>query len=150
RQARLRRRGAAGLSRLSSGRLMIPRVRVTGILVGVLALCLVAATDAGAKVAARSKGLNAVVGAKQWRLSLENGRGSTVLSEFPGTGAGPSGTLGFRDQDGVWHHATRVLKSRRKGGKYRATLATDDPQRKLDVRLEPDGAGVIELSAEIK
>jgi hypothetical protein len=62
-----------------------------------------------------------------------------VLAEAPGTGSGPTGTLGFRTALG-WFHATRVVEGRRDGADYEAVLATSDPLgRRLGLRLGPDG-----------
>ncbi|MBA3305987.1 MAG: glycoside hydrolase family 31 protein, partial [Thermoleophilaceae bacterium] len=83
-----------------------------------------------------------------WRLSLVDPQGGPVLTEHPGTGPGPTGTLGFRAA-GVWRHATRVLSSRREGAAYVAELATTDPLRRIELRLRPDAEGVIELVAKL-
>jgi alpha-glucosidase (family GH31 glycosyl hydrolase) len=98
------------------------------------------------QVVANAGALRATVGADPWGLALIGPRGRRVLSEYPGTGASPSGTLGFRSL-GVWHHATRVVSSHAGGGAYLATLATDDPQRTIGVRIRAAGPGMIDLSA---
>ena len=93
--------------------------------------------------------LRAEVGTGAWRLAFEDARGRTVLAEAPGLGAGPTGRLGFRTAD-RWFHATRVISSRRRGGAFEATLATNDPAgRRLEVRVAPDASGVIALTARV-
>jgi len=94
-------------------------------------------------------GLRAVVSTQPWHLGLVDRRGRSVLSELDGSGPGPSGTLGFRTGT-IWRHATQVLTDRRRGVTYAATLATNDPAgRRIEVRIAPDAAGVIGLSAAV-
>jgi alpha-glucosidase (family GH31 glycosyl hydrolase) len=92
--------------------------------------------------------LRAVVRADPWKLELIDSAGETVLAEATGTGLGPDGSLGFRTPAG-WRHATRLLSARRSGPAYEAVLATTDPLRRLEVRLAPDGEGVISLDARV-
>ena len=118
----------------------------------IVALALVAgplATAPGAQAATVTAGaLRAEISEDPWRITLTDAAGQTVLSEHPGTGAAPTGTLGFRAA-GVWRHATRVLSSSRAGDAYVARLATTDPLRTVDVRLEPGADGVIALEASV-
>jgi alpha-glucosidase len=93
--------------------------------------------------------LRADVHADPWHLTLRDRHGAAVLSEYPSTGPGPSGTLGFRVRGSGWHHATRVITASRDPGSYDATLATDDPLRTIQLHLTPAGAGVVRLQARI-
>jgi alpha-D-xyloside xylohydrolase len=115
---------------------------------GVMAIGLMCSAPASAKVAATAGSFHAVVGENPWSLTLKRG-GSSVLAEYSGSGAGPSGPLGFRTRDGAWHHATRALASARHGGAYTATLATDDPSHRIAVRIARAGDGVISLDAQL-
>ena len=101
-----------------------------------------------AETVSRAGALEAQVQADPWRLRFVDRSGRRVLSDAPGTGPVAAGTLGFRAL-GVWFHATRVLQQRQDGETYSATLATTDPLRRLRVRIAPDGAGVIAVSAEL-
>ncbi|MDQ3759703.1 MAG: hypothetical protein M3331_07160, partial [Actinomycetota bacterium] len=93
--------------------------------------------------------LTASVTENPWRLELTGKGGEDVLSEHPGTGAGPSGTLGFRTALG-WRHATSVISSSREDGVFTADLATTDPLRTIRVELSPAGRGIIALDARLK
>ncbi len=80
---------------------------------------------------------------KPWRLVFLERSGRTALSELPGAG------LGFLSASG-WARVTRVLRGRRSGRAYAATLATDDPLgRRVALRVAPDGEGVIALRAKV-
>jgi alpha-glucosidase (family GH31 glycosyl hydrolase) len=114
----------------------------------VAVLSSLAASSAARATVAATGTLRAEVSEDPWRLSFVGSGRDPVVSEHPGTGPGPLGTLGFRSQ-GVWRHATRVLSSRREGRAYVAELATTDPLRRIDVRLEAAGEGVIELDARV-
>ena len=82
-------------------------------------------------------------GGDPWRLGFLERSGRTVLSE------GPGGGLGFLAATG-WARATRVMEGKRSGRAYEAILDTDDPLgRRLAMRIEPDGEGVIALRAEV-
>jgi alpha-glucosidase len=83
-----------------------------------------------------------------WHLALTDGSGRTVLSENRGLGAGPTGTLGFNTAGG-WSHATRVASGGMQGGAFVAQLDTTDPTRGIQVRIEPDGDGIIRLTASV-
>src|SRR5262249_9437730 len=84
-----------------------------------------------------------------WRLVLRDGNGRTLLAEHAGTGPGPSGTLGFRTAEG-WVHATRPLGSRAGRRGIDVALATTDGRgRRLKVRVEKDGDGIVRLEARI-
>jgi sulfoquinovosidase len=125
-------------------------VRAPATLVVAIVLCVALASSARADVVADAGTLRADVRPDPWQLTLLGRHSKRVLSEFPGTGAGPSGTLGFRTRGSVWHHATRVVAQHGSAGGYRATLATDDPLRKIHVRVAPEGNGVIGLDARIE
>lgn len=92
--------------------------------------------------------LRAKVSEDPWGVSFVDQNDRPVLDEHPGTGPGASGTLGFRAA-GVWRHATRVISSSRDGEALVAELATTDPLRRMEVRLEPDAEGVIRLGAKV-
>ena len=100
----------------------------------------VLAPQASAQVS--SGPLRANVAPDPWRVTLTDAAGATVLSEHPGLGVGPSGTLGFRTAAG-WFHATRVASGGQVGGAFEADLETTDPTRGIHVRLAPDGEGLI-------
>jgi alpha-glucosidase (family GH31 glycosyl hydrolase) len=118
-------------------------------LLGVALASIATAPAAAETVAADSGALRATVGKDPWSLALVGRNGRTVLREFPGLGAGPSGTLGFRSAGGVWHHAARVVSSHRSHGAYVATLATDDPAHSLKVRISRAAPGAIDLDADL-
>ncbi len=100
-----------------------------------------ATVDAGA--------LRAVTGSSPWDLRFTDAKGRSVLAQNRGTGAGPTGTIGF-EAGGSWRHATRAVSVRRAGRALVAVLATTDPGgRRLGVRLTRDAAGVIRLRAEV-
>lgn len=85
-----------------------------------------------------------------WHLSFTDQSGRTVLSEHPGTGTGPTGTLGFA-AEGTWRHATRVVSAQRTKGGYIAELATTDPLgRRIEVRVARAAEGVIALDARVR
>ena len=92
--------------------------------------------------------LEAAVSSDPWLLELTDREGNLVLSEHPGTGSAPSGTLGFRTATG-WSHATRVTESLLEDGIFTAQLETTDPLRTISVELRPDGKGVIALDARL-
>ena len=75
--------------------------------------------------------------------------GSAILAEHPGTGSGPSGTLGFRTVLG-WNHATEVLSSSVDDGVYTAELETTSPLHTIQVELRPAGRGIISLDAQLQ
>ena len=116
----------------------------------VAAVFFLVAGHARADVVVNAGELRADVRADPWRLTLRDRHGTTVLSEYPSTGTGPSGTLGFRIRARGWHHATRVVSHSQDGGAYGATLATNDPLRTIHLRLVPDGAGVIRMEARVQ
>ena len=97
----------------------------------------------------RSGPLEAVVAGDPWQLELTDRDGETVLSEHPGTGSGPSGTIGFRTAAG-WSHATRVAESSTQDGAYVAVLETTDPLRTIHLELRPEARGVIALDARLE
>lgn len=125
-------------------------MRVSVSCIGVVALALAAAGSARAEVVADAGAVRAEVRPDPWLLTLRDADGTRPLSEYPATGTGPSGTLGFRTRGGGWHHATRVISQRERGGAYTAVLATNDSLRTIRLRLAPDGAGVIALRARIQ
>ena len=111
-------------------------------------LLLASAADASAAVVADAGAIRAEVGERSWSLAFSDRRGRRILAQHPGTAAEPTGTLGFRSAAG-WQHATRVVSSRRAGGGYVADLGTTDPERAIEIRLEPAGGGVIALEARV-
>ncbi|HYH60426.1 MAG TPA: TIM-barrel domain-containing protein, partial [Solirubrobacterales bacterium] len=120
------------------------------LLIGVLACWAALSTNAlAADSVIRSGPLEASVSGDPWLLELTDADGNPVLSEHPGTGSGPSGTLGFRTAAG-WSHATRVMSSAVEDGVFEAQLETTDPLRTINVELRPDGKGVIALDARLE
>jgi alpha-glucosidase (family GH31 glycosyl hydrolase) len=103
-----------------------------------------------AAIVADAGALRADVAADPWALTLVDRSNATVLAEHPGTGPGPTGTLGFRAA-GVWHHATRVASATSNGGAYVAELETNDPGgRTIELRLAAMGEGVVSLDATVE
>ncbi|HEX2016896.1 MAG TPA: TIM-barrel domain-containing protein, partial [Solirubrobacteraceae bacterium] len=97
-----------------------------------------------------SGALVASISPNPWQLVFRDARGTPVVTESTGLGLGRTGTLGFESGGGAWYHATRVLTQAREGSAWTATVATTDPGgRSLAVRLEPDGEGVLRLTASV-
>jgi alpha-glucosidase (family GH31 glycosyl hydrolase) len=119
------------------------RALAAALAVGGLALL---APTSQAKTVLDAGPLQARVTASPWHLELVDQNGKRVLSELSATGAGPSGTLGFRTASG-WQHATAVLSSTEGKRAYTAQLATTDPSRTIGLRLSRSEKGVIALSA---
>ncbi len=119
-----------------------------------LSVCILSAIWPAADLPAEARGdvasgpLRAAVTADPWHLSLAYPSGRSVLEENAGFGSGPTGTLGFSTAAG-WSHATRVASAGMEGAAYVAQLETTDPTRGLEVRIEPDSAGVIRLIASV-
>ena len=112
------------------------------------ALVLAAWTPAAQAATVESGSLSAATTDEPWGLVFEDGRGE-VLRQHPGTATGATGALGFRTALGWWR-ATRVERGERRAGAYEATLATTDPMgRKLDIRIEPAGEGIVRLRAQV-
>jgi Galactose mutarotase-like len=109
-------------------------------------IAVVAAAPAQAETI-ESGALRAETQADPWRLTFHDARGP-LLSEHAATGDAAAGTLGFRTALG-WAHATRVLDARRDGGALVLELATTDPLRRMEARLEPAGEGVVRLEARV-
>ena len=105
------------------------------------------AAPASAQVSAGGA-LRAEISADPWHLRVADSAGATVLDENAGLGLGPSGTLGFSTAAG-WFHATRVVSGGPSGGAYEADLETTDPAHGIQVRIEPDGDGILRLSASV-
>ncbi len=117
-------------------------------LMGILSAAFPPAVEAKARVDAGA--LVAVTREAPWRLAFAERSGRVVLRQRAGTGAGSSGALGFKAA-GRWFHATRSRRVTRVAGRYRATLATNDPRgRRLAVTLRRDAAGVIRLTARVR
>jgi alpha-glucosidase (family GH31 glycosyl hydrolase) len=124
------------------------RVATAALAAAVLAGALMGPGPAAAAEVA-SGPLRAATGGDRWALTFTDAGGDTVLNESPGRGAGPAGTLGFRDVT-AWRHATRVIDERRRGTGVAATLATNDPSgRRIEVTLTPQRRGVIQLRASV-
>jgi sulfoquinovosidase len=116
---------------------------------GCTAAALCCALPAAALAAeVETDGLSANVRADPWGVSFVESNGRVVLEEHPGTGPGPSGSVGFK-AGGTWFHATRVVSQRREGSTYVAEVATTDPTTQMRVELSPDRAGVIRMKASI-
>jgi len=99
-----------------------------------------------------------------WNMTFFDAEGNPVLVELPDTGDGPSGSLAMHlgppppgngqqpalpplvdgmpatppARDSGWVRATAVESSRTEGPSYVATIATSDPNRKLELVAEPD------------
>ena len=125
------------------------RTRTRALAVAIALSLLAAVPQARAEVAADAGALQAQVTASPWSLELADRRGRTVLSEHPGAGAEPTGTLGFR-AGGGWEHATEVTDSARSDGVYTATLATTDALRTIELQIRRAGEGVIALDAAVE
>ncbi len=108
-----------------------------------------------------------------WNMSFHDGEGNEVLVELPAVDDGPSGSLGMHlgppppgsgerptlppdlpqlpvpplpsSRDDGWVHATRAESSQTESERYTATLATTDPQRKLELIASVRADGVIEV-----
>lgn len=120
---------------------------IIGAALAALSLLLTPALAPAAKV--EGPPLNVKVGSSLWSFQLVDGKGKSVLSEYPGTADSPAGTLGFRVDD-TWEHATKVTSAATEGSSVRTyRLATTDPGRQLDVRVERTGDGSIRMRAEI-
>jgi alpha-D-xyloside xylohydrolase len=118
------------------------------VLMGILSAAFPSAVGAKARVDAGA--LVARTREAPWDLSFAERSGRVVLRQQGGTGAGPTGSLGFKAA-GRWLHGTRSRRVRRVAGRYRATLATNDPRgRQLVVTLNRDAAGVIRLTARVR
>ena len=112
-----------------------------------LALALFAPAATAATV--ESGSLRATTTADPWHVAFTDARGRPVLAERAATGTGPSGTLGFRTAAGWWH-ATAVAEGGMRGAAFDAVLATTDPLgRRLHVRIEPAGEGIVRVRAEV-
>jgi alpha-glucosidase (family GH31 glycosyl hydrolase) len=101
----------------------------------------------GAQRQVTSGQLRATIATSPWHLAFEQA-GGRRLSEANGTGTGPTGTIGF-SAGGVWHHATRVMAERPASGAYEADLTTTDPLRRLRLRVEPAGGGILRVRATV-
>jgi alpha-glucosidase len=115
--------------------------------------------------------LKLLVTESPWNMTFFDADGNEVLVELSDTGDGPSGSLGmhlgppppagrqtlYPIEDGVpatpplhdsgWVHATEVESSEFEGDSYVATIATSDPDRKLELVATP-GDGVIEIRVQ--
>ena len=128
----------------------MPRKPTSRLVLASLTIALALPAGAGAAERVASAGpLRAQIERDPWRLELVDRRGRTVLAEHPGTGGGPTGTLGFETATG-WEHATRVLSSRREDGAFLAELETTDPLRTISLEIRRAGAGVIALEAVVE
>ena len=109
-----------------------------------------------------------------WNMSFHDAEGNEVLVELPALDDGPSGSLGMHlgppppgsgqrptlppelpqlpvppvpsTRDTGWVHATRVESSQTDGDRYTATIATTDPEHKLELLASVRADGVIEVS----
>ncbi len=113
-----------------------------------IAAWLAVAGVASAEPVVRSGPIEAHVAADRWNLEFKDPSGSAILAEHPGTGSGPSGTLGFRTALG-WNHATEVVSSSIEEGVYTAELATTSALHTIEVELRPAGKGIIALDAHL-
>jgi alpha-glucosidase len=125
---------------------MVWRARALAAALAVGAALTLGFSSASADVVSGS--LHARADADPWHLSLTDAADQTVLDENRGLGSGPTGTLGFRTAVG-WFHSTRVVSGGMAGGAYVAQLATTDPTREIQLRIEPDRDGIIGLDASI-
>jgi alpha-glucosidase len=125
----------------------VVRLSASAAVAAIVTAGLAAPTGASAEVTSGS--LRATVTEDPWHLALTDAAGAPVLDENTDTGLGPTGTLGFSTAAG-WFHATGVASSVMAGDAFEANLDTTDPTgRGIHVRLEPDGEGVIRLTASV-
>src|SRR3954465_7769797 len=104
---------------------------IRGLLVAVVAIAAAAPANAAT---VDGGALRAETTGSPWGLRFADPGGGDVLKQAPGTGSGPTGTLGFETAAG-WFHATRVVSEARDGGAWTGRLATNDPLgRTLSVR----------------
>lgn len=93
--------------------------------------------------------LRAVVQSDPWRVVFTDDQGRPVLTEAPGTGGGPSGTVGFRSVAG-WAHATKLVEQTAPAEPYRAVVETTDPLgRRMEISILPADEGDIHLRAVV-
>jgi alpha-glucosidase (family GH31 glycosyl hydrolase) len=111
-----------------------------------MAAALAVAPVANATETVDAGALRASVEEDPWSLAFADASGAAVLTEHPGRGGGPTGTLGFRTAAG-WFHATRVAPARREDAAYTGELETTLPLVRIAFRIEPDADGVIRLEA---
>ena len=124
----------------------MPR-RVTRLLAATACACVATPAAVQADETVGSAPAAATVAADTGRVTFD-GQG-VQLAENAGTGAGPNGRIGFRVA-GTWFHATRAVRVTRAGGGVEATLETNDPAgRTIDLRIEPDGEGILRLDARV-
>ena len=109
-----------------------------------------------------------------WNMTFYDGEGNEVLVELPAIDDGPSGSLGMHlgppppgsgqlptlppdlpqvpvppvppNRDEGWVHATRAESSTSEADRYSATIATSDPERKLELVATAEGDGVIQVT----
>lgn len=128
----------------SAGRLLIAAASLA-----VLLLAAFGPSPAPAKSKAPPRpALDASVSTDPWGLTLTDRRGKPVLTELASNADSPAGRLGFRVGD-RWEHAVRVKSSGKEGASRTYRVATTDPARDLDVRIEPAGEGSLLLKAAI-
>ncbi len=110
-------------------------------LLSTLLLLLAGAAPAGAATVEAGP-ITARVGEDRWSVRFEQ----------PGVALrGAPGTLGFRTVAGTWARATRVISQRRRpGGAVVLRVATTDPARPMQVRIERAGPGIVRMQATVR
>ncbi|MGB8329154.1 MAG: hypothetical protein WCE62_03430, partial [Polyangiales bacterium] len=109
-----------------------------------------------------------------WNMTFFDAEGNPVLVELGDTGDGPSGSLAMHlgpppagngqqsalpqlvdgvpatppARDSSWVHATAVESSRTEADSYMATIATSDPERKLELVATRAADGVIQINVK--
>ncbi len=109
-----------------------------------------------------------------WNMTFFDAEGNEVLVELPAIDDGPSGSLGMHvgppppgsgqrptlppdlpqlpvppvpaARDDGWVHATKAESSTTEGDTYSATIATSDPERKLELVAAAEADGVIQVT----
>ena len=110
---------------------------------------LLPAGSAAATLTVDAGSLRARVSESPWRLWFVDRAGRSVLAERPRSASRRAGPLGFRTPDGYFR-ATRATSARRRGKALLLDVRTSDPSgRRIRVRIEPDGAGVVRVSAAV-
>jgi hypothetical protein len=118
--------------------------------------------------------LKLLVTESPWNMTFFDTDGNPVLVELPDMGDGPSGSLAMhlgpplpgngqqstlppvREgipatpplRDSGWVHATAVESSGYEGDAYLATIATSDPDRKLELVAAAEADGVISITVQ--
>jgi alpha-glucosidase (family GH31 glycosyl hydrolase) len=147
---------------------------VVGLVLGALANGCSESSSSSGQLVVDAGALKLYVTESPWNMTFADADGNPVLVELPDMGDGPSGSLAMhlgppppgngqestlptvRDgmpatppvRDGGWVHATRVESSEHQGESYVATIATSNPDRKLELVATPEADGVIQVTVK--